>query len=283
MDHDKGNKLLSDFVQAASKRPGITLMPTRFSRNVYEVIGLINCYLYIKARSEDPLRWGVTSNVIDRLRRQDKPWWVLLLYVSPNSGYLFSSNVVTHHADNKIWPLAHDGDYKPSATPKHLAKVLNVRSLDQLFGYLEEFTAKPFSAHAAIESASEEVQRIRLGGQGESDAHKELKMRVYSNPGLVGLNSVVSKWTEYLFPSGDRVDVAFHSSNELWTVVEIELAGIPQTTIGLFQAVKYRALQEAVLLANGSKGQVNALLVAKAMDPGVKLLAAKLGVNTFEL
>jgi hypothetical protein len=59
------------------------------------------------------LRWGVTKNVIDRLKNQNLPWYVILLFLSHESGYLLSMGDVNYYIKN-VWPLGADGDYKLS-------------------------------------------------------------------------------------------------------------------------------------------------------------------------
>ena len=41
----------------------------RMSRNIVELLGSINCLVYIKVRSEEPYRWGVTANRIEEVRQ----------------------------------------------------------------------------------------------------------------------------------------------------------------------------------------------------------------------
>jgi hypothetical protein len=73
----------------------------------------MSCLLYVKGSGTYPPRWGVTSNVVDRLRQRNKPGVVILLFESPNYGYVLSSADVEHYIRNDVWPLAKDGDYKP--------------------------------------------------------------------------------------------------------------------------------------------------------------------------
>ncbi len=65
--------------------------------------------------------------------------------------------------------------------------------------------------------------------------------------------------------------------------MEIELQGLAQTLVGLFQSVKYKALQEAVLKSKNWQGSVDGALVAKSIPDEVKSLAGILGIRTFEV
>ena len=82
----------------------------RKSRNIIEIVGTINCLIYIKVRSEEPYRWGVTKNRIEELNKSGKKWCLVLLYESPNSGYFLTADEVNRYRG--IWPLGIDGDYK---------------------------------------------------------------------------------------------------------------------------------------------------------------------------
>lgn len=82
----------------------------RMSRNIIELSGAINCLIYFKVRSEGPYRWGVTANRIDELKQSGKKWCLVLLYESPNTGYLITAENVNRYLS--IWPLGSDGDYK---------------------------------------------------------------------------------------------------------------------------------------------------------------------------
>lgn len=78
--------------------------------NILELSGSINCMIYFKIRSEEPYRWGVTANRITELGQTGKNWCLVLLYESPNNGYLISEKEVKSYLS--IWPLGADGDYK---------------------------------------------------------------------------------------------------------------------------------------------------------------------------
>ena len=80
------------------------------SRNIIELSGSMNCLIYFKVRSEKPYRWGVTKNRIDELNQSDMKWVLVLLYESPNTGYLITAGDLNRYLS--IWPRGSDGDYK---------------------------------------------------------------------------------------------------------------------------------------------------------------------------
>jgi len=110
---NKGIQIVSDFIQAVNQLPNFSTTHTSISRQVFEITGSKNCLLYVKSRSAHPFKWGATANVIDRLKNQEIPWFLILLFLSHETGYLLSSNDVNYYIKS-VWPLAADGDYKPS-------------------------------------------------------------------------------------------------------------------------------------------------------------------------
>jgi hypothetical protein len=134
MDHNRGKQIIKEFVRLLEQRSDIKVS-LRFdiSPQVYEISGTVHTLLYVKARSERPLRWGVRKLIVEKLRRQKLPWSVFLTYDLPNTGFLFYSNVVMDYVDRKIWPLAKDGDYKPSDIPTYSDKSITIHTIDELF------------------------------------------------------------------------------------------------------------------------------------------------------
>ncbi len=113
-----GAQIVSSFVAELRKR-GLTVTGSGLSQNVWKVTGMarsrrLDCLVYVKGRGEPPLRWGVTANVVDRLKGQSFPWSVILLHESKDTGYFLSSAEVLR-CIRSVWPLGADGDYKPGA------------------------------------------------------------------------------------------------------------------------------------------------------------------------
>ena len=127
MNTSKGTQLVDDFVKALNALAGISVNRSAISRNVFEFKGRTNCLLYVKGRAEQPYRWGVTANVIDRLQAQQNKWYVILLFVSCDRGYLLTSQDVEYYLHH-VWPLGRDGDYKP-ATGSYLSRNTTIYSI----------------------------------------------------------------------------------------------------------------------------------------------------------
>ncbi len=109
----KGTQIVSNFKRELENQFNLRVKFTSISRQVFEIDGAVKCLLYVKARSAHPIRWGVTANIINRLKDQKIPWAVILLLLSHESGYLLSSGDVEYYIKH-VWPLGSDGDYKLS-------------------------------------------------------------------------------------------------------------------------------------------------------------------------
>lgn len=132
----------------------------------------------------------------------------------------------------------------------------------------------------AIELASQ------VYGGGESEHHKILKNFVACHPSSIGLSSTTPRGlTEERLPSGDSLDVSFYTKST-WIAAEVKsaISSVPDIARGLFQCVKYRAVMEAVLLAQSQIKDVRALLVLESKFPATLLpLKNVLGVEVIDL
>ena len=77
----------------------------RKTKHIIELFGSINCLLYFKIRSEAPHRWGVTKNRIEELQTSGKKWFIVLLFETPNNGYLLTPQHVKRYINESLWPL----------------------------------------------------------------------------------------------------------------------------------------------------------------------------------
>lgn len=129
------------------------------------------------------------------------------------------------------------------------------------------------------------VSKATGWGGGESEQHKALKEYVARHPESVGLKaSTPNGVTEYPLPSGDFLDVSF-LQKEVWVAAEIKSAISAEADIirGLFQCVKYRAVMEAVQVAEARSQSARALLVLESSLPQ-SLIALRnlLGIEVVE-
>jgi len=131
-----GSQIISNFRESIQGEYGKKLKLTSISKQVFELEDERNCLLYVKARSANPKKWGVTKNVIDRLKNQNSPWFVILLFLSHENGYLLSMDDVSFYIKS-VWPLGTDGDYKPSEG-SYLSRNRPFNSLSSLIEELKQ-------------------------------------------------------------------------------------------------------------------------------------------------
>ena len=80
----------------------------RWTKNIIELNGYLNCLLYFKIRSEEPYRWGVTKSRIEELQASGKKWFIVLLFETPKDGYLLTSKDVERYINEGLWPMGRD-------------------------------------------------------------------------------------------------------------------------------------------------------------------------------
>nr|BDT27424.1 hypothetical protein BHI3_08900 [Bacteriovorax sp. HI3] len=121
---------------------------------------------------------------------------------------------------------------------------------------------------------------------GESDNHKDLKDYILKNPQMFKLKGNNLKGLkEYPLPSGDFLDVSFLSKSE-WVGIEAKSSISEDADLvrGLFQAVKYYSVMEAVNNVERMNKQIRVILVVEGELPK-RLIPMKntLGVEVIEL
>lgn len=129
------------------------------------------------------------------------------------------------------------------------------------------------------------AERHRLGGQGESQAHREFKLFVSRNPDLVEVKDIVrAADIEHSLPSSDTIDVLFTTKTTLVAVeVKSALSSEPDILRGIFQCVKYRALLDAVVAVEQRELVTTALLAMEGAFPeSLRTIASTLGVTVFD-
>lgn len=140
------------------------------------------------------------------------------------------------------------------------------------------------------------------GSGGESQEHKDLKAVVAANPTLIDLKSnaiaegknigILGAAEEYWFKTrlgtevGDHVDVLFKGGGSEITVVEIEREGEEEVLVGVYQAIKYRALAAAQYGHNtvGPSTRIRAVVVAHKVDyPTVEKTASRYEIELYAI
>lgn len=120
------------------------------------------------------------------------------------------------------------------------------------------------------------------GNGGEGKEHKELKEYIKTNSQVLGINNVVSAETEYLLPSGDKLDVYFILKNGTRIAVEVKPSKSPEQDIarGIFQCVKYEAILKAIRMLDKQGYDIKVYLVIGAeISPLNQIIADELNVK----
>ncbi len=130
----KGSQLVQLFIGKLRQNSKYKVTTTRFSQNVYKLSNGTEVLIYIKGRAGEPHKWGITKNVVDRLMNQSIPWFVVLLYDTPETGFLLTQKDATNYILT-VWPLGRDGDYKP-ATGTYLKNNSPFNSIEALLDQL---------------------------------------------------------------------------------------------------------------------------------------------------
>lgn len=120
----------------------------------------------------------------------------------------------------------------------------------------------------------------KYGAGGEGENHKRLKEWIAKHPQAIGLKETKKYELEYVFLSGDTVDILFEQENDNDAVVEIE------TTIplpGCHQAIKYRALRCAERSLPLDSNKVKAILVAWDIPQEVRDFCKKYNIYCYEI
>lgn len=119
-----------------------------------------------------------------------------------------------------------------------------------------------------------------LGGTGETESHRAMKMFIAEHPEVVGLPRYAEAELEYLFYSGDRVDILF-TFDEARVAVEVKSEVSVQDDVyrGLHQCIKYRSLIRAEQIIDGEIPNGRAILaIAGPVPPIVAEHARRLNI-----
>lgn len=144
---------------------------------------------------------------------------------------------------------------------------------------------KELGLKEAIPFTEEQLNAIRnphCGFSGEGEEHKALKEYICQHPDVLDYSDVVLAKTEYILPSGDRLDVYFELADGTHVAIEVKSCVSPDQDIsrGVFQCVKYLAVMDALRTIECKDYEIEVLLVtAKELSSQNKTLAEELNVE----
>lgn len=122
-------------------------------------------------------------------------------------------------------------------------------------------------------------------GGGEGVEHKNLREYIFEHPESINSNNIVFKETEYILPSGDRLDVYFEFEDRKHVAIEVKPSTSPESDIirGIFQCVKYKAVMDALKRIECQNYRIEViLLAAKKLSFQERTLAEELGISYIE-
>lgn len=156
----------------------------------------------------------------------------------------------------------------------------NACDYDKWDWVLDQLGLKP--APILTKEQLSELSKPIYGGGGEGEEHKVIKEYICKHPESIGYKKVKRAETEYVLPSGDRLDVYFELEDGTHVAIEVKPSISPEQDLvrGIFQCVKYKAVMEALRAVECADYNVEVLLVAaKNLSPLNQSLAKELGVE----
>lgn len=130
------------------------------------------------------------------------------------------------------------------------------------------------------------ISKPIYGSGGEGKEHKALKEYIKANPQKLGIHHVVHSETEYVFPSGDRLDVYFVLKDGTHVAVEVKPSTAPEQDVarGIFQCVKYEATMKAIRQLENEMYAIQTYLVVGAdITPTNQKIADELKVKVMKV
>ena len=169
-------------------------------------------------------------------------------------------------------------DLKETIRDKNL-KAIITKLLEQDFPGI----IPPSDSDARVKRDINRTKRVatvrKYGAGGEGAEHRKLKEWIAKNPHEIGFTGIQKTEVEYVFPSGDTVDILFKLSENREIVVEIETTDpLP----GCYQALKYKVLRCAERGISVNSPKVSAILVAWKITQEVKEFCNKYRIKFIE-
>jgi hypothetical protein len=136
-------------------------------------------------------------------------------------------------------------------------------------------------------SSLEEFDRASRKLRGKSPEHQCLQDWIENHPAAAGLlieETIRSSHQEYLFWSLDRLDIIFKTDKE-WIGVEVKPSSASDQELqkGMYQVMKYRALIDAALLAEGAvQSSCCVLVIGGSLPSSLRPLADRFRINVIE-
>lgn len=148
---------------------------------------------------------------------------------------------------------------------------------------LKEIGLKP--AKVISEKQLSKIKASTYGSGGEGKEHKTLKEYIHKHPERIGIKGIKFSETEHDLLSGDRLDV-FFDCKRIHYAIEVKPKTSPEGDIirGVFQCVKYKAVMDAMRVAdNGNYENETLLVLGGEMPDSARQMANDLNVKYIEM
>ncbi|MHC4111537.1 MAG: hypothetical protein ACYSUY_10695 [Planctomycetota bacterium] len=131
-----GNQLVKELVKDLSRIKGLTVTNPGIStkKKVFQLSDKLNGFIYVKAIAGCKHNWGITIKTVKKIETHKRPWCVILIYESKQTGYVISHNEYHEKVGKDLWPVA-QGDYKISER-KSLVGTPSFLTVNELVGLL---------------------------------------------------------------------------------------------------------------------------------------------------
>ncbi|MEW6003531.1 MAG: hypothetical protein AB1638_12920, partial [Nitrospirota bacterium] len=197
-------------------------------------------------------------------------------YYSTLGGARWNTGLIRYLSDDQVIRILTD---LKDTLRDEMAKAMVITLLNRDFSNI----SPPPAIGPRIQKSGNRTKRISMvrkyGSGGEGIDHKKLKEWIAENPEKIGLSCVKRTEIEYVFTSGDVVDIVFEIDGNKGAVVEIETIE-PYT--GCFQVLKYKVLKCAELGVDIKSPEVEAILVAWTIPQQVRDFCNKYGIRFVE-
>lgn len=147
---------------------------------------------------------------------------------------------------------------------------------------LKELRLKP--AKVISEEKLSKLKVSAYGNGGEGKEHKTLKEYIHKHPESIGIKGIKFSETEHDLLSGDKLDV-FLDCKSIHYAIEVKPKTSPEGDIirGVYQCVKYKAVMDAMRVAdNGNYENKTLLVLGGEMPDSARQMANDLNVKYIE-
>lgn len=177
-------------------------------------------------------------------------------------------------------------DYKkemPNDLKRSIVRVCNEKAHQYDWSWvLKELGLEP--AKVISEDKLSKLKVSAYGSGGEGKEHKALKEYIHNHPESIGIKGINFSETEHDLLSGDSLDVFFDCKSIHYAIeVKPKTSPVGDVIRGVFQCVKYKAVMDAMRVAdNGNYENETLLVLGGEMPDSARQIANDLNIQYIE-